>query len=173
VEGLSVGFPWWLHSVRHAGSSSPIGTAPAKQNAVSRSFVPAQMTAAAVPRQLVLPGPRQLPGAEPMRGAAPLDPDQLEEVDLPLVSRTLEPGDLGGTELRGLMEHDAGGLVAVGAAVLGESVAEQLAGISFAQVGLRSDLEIFAMPPRTTTPSPRSLKTWATAVWSSSPSAIR
>jgi len=42
---------------------------------------------------------RQLPGAEQVRGAAPLDPDQLEEVDLPLVGRALEPPDLGGTEL--------------------------------------------------------------------------
>jgi len=40
-----------------------------------------------------------LPGAEQVRGAAPLDPDQLEEVDLPLVGRALEPPDLGGTEL--------------------------------------------------------------------------
>jgi hypothetical protein len=56
AAGLATGFPWWLRSVRHAGSSSPIGTAPAKQDAVSRGFVPARMTAAAVPRQLVLPG---------------------------------------------------------------------------------------------------------------------
>ncbi len=33
-----------------------------------------------------------------VRGAAPLDPDQLEEVDLPLIGRALEPGDLGGAE---------------------------------------------------------------------------
>jgi hypothetical protein len=68
------------------------------------------------------------------------------------------------------VEHDAGGLVAVGAPVLGEGVAEQLAGVG---LGQRSVLEIVAVPPRTTTPSPRSLKTWATAVCSSPPSVVR
>jgi hypothetical protein len=78
---------------------------------------------------------RELPGADQVRCAAPLDPDQFQEVDLPLICRALEPGGLGGAELRGLVEHDAGRLVAVGAAVLGEGVAEQLAGVGLGQVG--------------------------------------
>ena len=40
-----------------------------------------------------------------------------------------------GAELRGLVEHDAGGLVAVGAAVFGERVAEQLARVGLGEVG--------------------------------------
>jgi hypothetical protein len=71
------------------------------------------------------------------------------------------------------VQHDAGGLVAVGAAVFGERVAEQFPRVGLGEVGRRSVLEIFAVPPRTTTPSPRSLKTWATAVCSSSPSGVR
>jgi len=50
--------------------------------------------------------------------------------------------------------------VTVGAPVLGERVAEQLGASASPRWGLRSALEIFAVPPRTTTPSPRSLKTW-------------
>ena len=60
---------------------------------------------------------------------------QLQEVDVPVVCRALEAADLGGAELRGLVQHDAGGLVAVGAAVFGERVAEQLAGVGLGQVG--------------------------------------
>jgi hypothetical protein len=78
---------------------------------------------------------RELPGAEQVRGAAPLDPDQRQEVDLPLIGCALEAADLSGAELRGLVEDDAGGLVAVGAPVLGEGVAEQLVGVGFGQVG--------------------------------------
>jgi hypothetical protein len=68
-------------------------------------------------------------------GAAPLDPDELEKVDLPPVGSVLEPCSLRQAELGCLVEDNAGGLVAVGTAVLGEGVVEQLAGVGPAQVG--------------------------------------
>jgi hypothetical protein len=53
----------------------------------------------------------ELPGAEQVRRAAPLDPDQLQEVNIAVIRRAPEPADLGGAELRGLVQHDAGGLM--------------------------------------------------------------
>jgi len=50
---------------------------------------------------------------------------RFEEVDVPLVGGAPESADLLSAELRGLVQYDAGGLVAVGAAVFGERVAEQ------------------------------------------------
>jgi hypothetical protein len=114
-----------------------------------------------------------LAGAEQAGGTAPLNPEQLDEVDLPLVGRPVEPGDLLRAEVGALVEDNPGGLVAVDAAVLGECIGEQFAGVGLTEVGLPVALGDLGGSPRTTTPSPRSLTTWATAVCSSSPSGVR
>src|SRR5690606_26972865 len=56
---------------------------------------------------------RQLPGAEQARRAPPLEPQQLEVVDLLLVDGSLEAIDLGFAERGALVQDDSRGLVTV------------------------------------------------------------
>ncbi|MGX1730721.1 hypothetical protein ACWIGE_29295 [Streptomyces diastaticus] len=61
----------------------------------------------------------ELAGAVQVWGTAPLNPQQVDMVDLTQVGGFVESVDLTGGEVRGLVNDDACGLVAVGGAVLG------------------------------------------------------
>ena len=116
----------------HAGVGPEVRDGPAR---VKQKRVRVELDAGAAQRR-ELPGPEQC-GA-PRRW--------IQISSRKSISRSSaapwNPLDLGGAELRGLVEHDAGGLVAVGAPVFGESVTEQLAGVGLPQVGPLSVLEM-------------------------------
>ena len=68
-----------------AGVGAEVGDGPAR---VQQEAALVELDAGAAQR-------RELPGAEQVRRAAALDPEQLEEVDVPLVGGALESADLG------------------------------------------------------------------------------
>ncbi|MFF0626478.1 hypothetical protein [Streptomyces sp. NPDC004296] len=66
----------------------------------------------------------------------PLDPQQVDMVDVTRVGGFVEAVDLPGSEVRGLVYDDACGLVVVSGAVLGQRVQQELPGVGERRVGL-------------------------------------
>src|SRR5690349_18889229 len=71
-----------------------------------------------------------------MRRSPSLNPDHVDVVDVALVCGFVEPIRLAAGEVGGLVDDDAGRLVAMGAAVFGEGVQEEASGVSEREVGL-------------------------------------